>query len=399
MPAGGPVSLPEVWWEVRRCHTEADLLTLLTSIRYWATHETKSCAKTATPAAVRKLIKTFATKRAALPDAWTPAVAAAMQACLLSIKSTVAAKEKSDAPATSTEGKGKGDAKKPTEKLTPNADVDVTAIDFKGCDAMFLESFKKFYHTDPKTILAGVNKALTDLKTSKEYRPRTIKGTGADHILHVVQLNAGPEVLLQSVRLLAEAALHDLTEATFFRKGAVEAAMRIGRESQDLEIRCHAARLFFNLAYLKANRPAFIKKGGLHHVSYLAKTTEGDTSSGNAQKLILFAAKTMYQLSCQELCAAKVFHYSGFKPLWLSFAQHPTQDVRQRAAGVFNKVVDLNLVTASVHADWCRFMVEEVLYGTMANDTNNNASQAQKKARAMASSQGWRYLSSRAHDA
>ena len=47
---------------------------------------------------------------------------------------------------------------------------------------------------------------------------------------------------------------------------------------------------------------------------------------------------------------------------------------------------------ASVHADWCRFMVEEVLFGRMAKDTNNNAVQAQKKARTVAQNQGWRYL-------
>lgn len=117
---------------------------------------------------------------------------------------------------------------------------------------------------------------------------------------------------------------------------------------------------------LKSNRLAFMRKGGLHHIAYLARTTVGDTKSGNGQKLvrapvgcpwhcwrlrvhgltreltsqILFAAKTMYQLSCADECAKRLFFFSGFKDLWLTFARHPTQDIRQRAAGVFNKVVE-----------------------------------------------------------
>lgn len=69
-----------------------------------------------------------------------------------------------------------------------------------------------------------------DLKASKEFRPLTIQGSGADHVMHVVSLRGGQELQLQGVRLLAEAALHDDTETAFFNKGAVEAAMRIGRE-------------------------------------------------------------------------------------------------------------------------------------------------------------------------
>lgn len=134
---------------------------------------------------------------------------------------------------------------------------------------------------------------------------------------------------------------------------------------------------------MKKNRLSFIRKGGLHHTSYLARTTMGDTSSGNAQKLvrswcavralwsapahrgvracvcvpqILFAAKTMYQLSCAEECSKRVFFYSGFQELWLTFARHPTQDVRQRAAGVFNKVVAMDLgCVARLHLrSWVR---------------------------------------------
>lgn len=54
-----------------------------------------------------------------------------------------------------------------------------------------------------------------------------------------------------------------------------------------METRCHAARLFFNLAYLKQNRAQFIAKGGLKHIEHLAFHTEGDTSTGTAQKLVL----------------------------------------------------------------------------------------------------------------
>lgn len=77
---------------------------------------------------------------------------------------------------------------------------------------MFAESYKRFYAKDRNEVLAAVNQALTDLKMKKENRPLTIKGNGAEHILHVVNLRAGPDLLLQSVRLLAEAALHDSTE-------------------------------------------------------------------------------------------------------------------------------------------------------------------------------------------
>ena len=133
---------------------------------------------------------------------------------------------------------------------------------------MFVDHYREFYSRDRQTVLTAVSNALTSLKAGKENRPKTIAGNGADHVLHVVNLRAGPDLLLQSVRLLAEAALHDSTEATFFDQGAVEAVMRIGREvrascvvlsgassdsvachqCKDLEIRCHAARLFFNLA-------------------------------------------------------------------------------------------------------------------------------------------------------
>lgn len=44
---------------------------------------------------------------------------------------------------------------------------------------------------------------------------------------------------------------------------------------------CVNAMIAFSL---KANRPEFIRKGGLHHVYYLARTVTGD--SGNAQKLV-----------------------------------------------------------------------------------------------------------------
>ena len=65
---------------------------------------------------------------------------------------------------------------------------------------------------------------------------------------------------------------------------------------------------------------------------------------------ILFAAKTLYQLSCHDECAAAVFQYPRFKDVWLLFSRHAAGDVRQRAAGVFNKVIDLNI--GYVQAGW-----------------------------------------------
>lgn len=413
MPAAAPISLREVAWELRHISTTAGLLALLKQIHYWivglgtpspsggasvsqGTSEDAAdapktdikvfpCNPTTVDAAARqKFVQQMSAKRKSNPALWTADVAASFKAVLQALdKFSAAAVE---AAATKTASAPVDASGNPV----PNADIDVSNIDFARCDPMFLGFYKRFYARDANEVLSAVTQALQQLKTSKDHRPRTITGNGAQHILHVVNLRAGNELLLQSVRLLAEAALHDSTEATFFDKGAVEAAMRIGRECKDMEIRCHAARLFFNLAFLKVNRPAFIRKGGLHHISYLARTTEGDTWSGNAQKLILFAAKTMYQLSCADESAKRVFYYSGFQELWLTFARHPTQDVRQRAAGVFNKVVELKIASKKSHAGWCQFLVDEILHGVMAGDSNNNAAQAQKKARTIASAQGWR---------
>jgi len=58
---------------------------------------------------------------------------------------------------------------------------------------------------------------------------------------------------------------------------------------------------------------------------------------------VLFAAKTMYQLSCADDCATQVFKYVHFKEMWLTFARHRSPDIRQRAAGVFNKIIDLKI--------------------------------------------------------
>lgn len=399
MPAASPVSLREVPWALRRITSTSGLLSLLEQIKHWLdavpypspsgvsggrcdTEPTGKAVKkflsdpsTYDASARKQFVAQMSSKRKQNPAIWTKEVAASFREVLATLDRLAA------------EQASKQDL---DDNRVPNADINVEDISFEGCDPMFVDHYREFYSRDRQTVLTAVSNALTSLKAGKENRPKTIAGNGADHVLHVVNLRAGPDLLLQSVRLLAEAALHDSTEATFFDQGAVEAAMRIGRECKDLEIRCHAARLFFNLAFLKKNRLSFIRKGGLHHTSYLARTTMGDTSSGNAQKLILFAAKTMYQLSCAEECSKRVFFYSGFQELWLTFARHPTQDVRQRAAGVFNKVVAMDLGTKRAHASWCRFMVEEVTQGIMSNDSNSNATQAQKKARSIASANGWR---------
>jgi len=131
-----------------------------------------------------------------------------------------------------------------------NQGIDTASIDFSGCHELFREAYKKFYSSDLDVVKEGVKHAILCLKTKKARRPFTIQGNGATHILHVVNLRAGSELLLACVRLLAEAALHDKTEvrgrrpvvfggacltpnsmqATFFACGALEAAMRIGEE-------------------------------------------------------------------------------------------------------------------------------------------------------------------------
>ena len=88
------------------------------------------------------------------------------------------------------------------------------------CDEMFADSYQQFYSTDPSVVLSATKKALNLLKASKDNRPRTIKGNGAQHIIHVVNLKSNKELKLQSVRLLAEAALHDMTEVRTFRSNA-----------------------------------------------------------------------------------------------------------------------------------------------------------------------------------
>ena len=199
---------------------------------------------------------------------------------------------------------------------------------------------------------------------------------------------------------------------------------------------------------LKKNRLSFIRKGGLHHTSYLARTTMGDTSSGNAQKLVRSWSGVLFVLcgvhllivECVRACVCAtdlvrrqddvpavmcggVFQARVFLLRFPGAVAHVRSPSNPRRAPTSGRCVQqgrshgprvrstpppafvgppawLMCVcgvpcrdgssTKRAHASWCRFMVEEVTQGIMSNDSNSNATQAQKKARSIASANGWR---------
>lgn len=57
-----------------------------------------------------------------------------------------------------------------------------------------------------------------------------------------------------------------------------------------MEIKQHAARLAFNLTYLRDNRPRAIQKGALEHVKRMVLGTTGAAADGPTKAIVRYPA-------------------------------------------------------------------------------------------------------------
>ena len=55
-----------------------------------------------------------------------------------------------------------------------------------------------------------------------------------------------------------------------------------------LAVRGHAARLFFNLSYMRPNRPAFLRKGAMDHIDFVVNSV-GDAAGDTIQQKMVRA--------------------------------------------------------------------------------------------------------------
>ena len=187
---------------------------------------------------------------------------------------------------------------------------------------------------------------------------------------------------------------------------AMSPPSRCRKQAPSLDIKQHAARLAFNLTYLRSNRPGAIAKGALDHIARMVLDTTGDATSGPTQAIVLSTAKMCVQLACHGDCVEPLFTYHKFRDIWLRLARHSSPDVRQRAAAVFSKVAALNIGCVAVCCRLCQpcrgltaggvcvalcsgaaehcarieYMINEVRHGRISTDTSSQAVSAQKTA-------------------
>lgn len=255
-----------------------------------------------------------------------------------------------------------------------------------SCDAKFMPYFRKFTDANLQVAKQAVADCLTKLRGHKNWRPDICKGNGVDLIIYAARRaepsgpNPSNDMCLSGIRLIAEAALHDDTEDNFFQAGAFELATHVARVAPSLDIKQHAARLAFNLTYLRSNRPGAIAKGALDHIARMVLDTTGDATSGPTQAIVLSTAKMCVQLACHGDCVEPLFTYHKFRDIWLRLARHSSPDVRQRAAAVFSKVAALNIGGAAEHRARIEYMINEVRHGRISTDTSSQAVSAQKTA-------------------